>query len=143
MIPTCHTCRVTLPHMDVAEYCSTASMVVIVWFHLLPVPCQRVNVTAVNSTTRHFDYLLLKKIVSVHIMVVYSTSLLIKKLCYNLYVSTSMFIPVHTEARLQRKSLILASYKYELEFRSTKHHIDIDVMSGLPVSTTFGHLLIH
>ena len=45
-------------------------------------------------------------------------------------------VPVHTAARLQRYSLILVSYNYKLEFRSTKHHIDADAMSRLPVSTT-------
>ena len=46
-------------------------------------------------------------------------------------------VPVHTAARLQRYSLILASYNYKLEFRYTKHHIDADAMSRLPVPTTF------
>ena len=39
-------------------------------------------------------------------------------------------VPVHTAARHQRYSLVLASYNYKLEFRSTKHHIDAVAMSS-------------
>ena len=49
-------------------------------------------------------------------------------------------VPVHTAARLQRYSLIIVSYNYKLEFRSTKHHIDADAMSRVPVSTTIDSL---
>jgi len=46
-------------------------------------------------------------------------------------------VPVHTAARLQRYSLILASYKYKLLFRPTRQHIDADAMSRLPMRDTF------
>jgi len=44
-------------------------------------------------------------------------------------------VPLHAAARLQRWSLILASYKYKLEYRSTHKHADADSMSRL-----HGHL---
>ena len=49
-------------------------------------------------------------------------------------------MPVHTAGRLQRYSFILSSYNYKLEFRTTKHHIDADAMSHLPVNITFDPL---
>ena len=50
-------------------------------------------------------------------------------------------VPVHTTARLQRYSLILASYNYKLEFRSTKFHVDC--MSRVPMTTTFDRPLVN
>jgi len=41
--------------------------------------------------------------------------------------------PMHTAARLQRWSLILSSYKYNLQFRKTSEHLDADCMSRLPL----------
>ena len=52
-------------------------------------------------------------------------------------------VPVHTAARLQRYSLILASYNYKLEFRSTKFHVDADCMSRVPMTTTFDPPLVN
>ena len=52
-------------------------------------------------------------------------------------------VPVHTAARLQRYSLILASYNYKLEFRSTKFHVDADCMSRIPMTTTFDPPLVN
>jgi len=45
--------------------------------------------------------------------------------------------PLHTAARLQRWSLILSSYKYELQFRKTTEHVDADCLSRLPLSDTW------
>ena len=45
--------------------------------------------------------------------------------------------PMHTAAHLQRWSLILSSYKYELQFRKTTEHVDADCMSRLPLSDTW------
>ncbi len=36
-------------------------------------------------------------------------------------------------ARLQRWALLLSSYTYDLEFRSTDHHSNVDVLSRLPL----------
>ena len=52
-------------------------------------------------------------------------------------------VPVHTAARLQRYSLILASYNYKLEFRSTKFHVDADCMSRVLITTTFDPPLVN
>ena len=52
-------------------------------------------------------------------------------------------VPVHTAARLQRYSLILASYNYKLEFWSTKFHVDADCMSRVPMTTTFDPPLVN
>lgn len=46
-------------------------------------------------------------------------------------------IPVHTAARLQRWALILASFKYKLEYRSTKLHGNADFVSRLPLPGAF------
>lgn len=46
-------------------------------------------------------------------------------------------VPSHTAARLQRYSLILASYDYTLTFRPTEKHIDADAMSRLPLATQY------
>lgn len=46
-------------------------------------------------------------------------------------------VPQHCAARLQRWSLILASYDYKLEYRSTNAHSDADSMSRLPLPTTW------
>ena len=37
-------------------------------------------------------------------------------------------------ARLQRRSLLLSAYYYELEFRSTSEHGNVDALSRLPLS---------
>ena len=42
-------------------------------------------------------------------------------------------IPQHVAAKLQRWSLILASYKYTLEYRNTHSHQDADCMSRIPL----------
>ena len=41
--------------------------------------------------------------------------------------------PAHAAARLQRWSLILASYCYKIEYRNTKFHANADSMSRLPL----------
>ena len=46
-------------------------------------------------------------------------------------------VPVHCAARLQRWSLILAAYDYELEYRNTTAHSDADLMSRLPLPQTW------
>jgi hypothetical protein len=46
-------------------------------------------------------------------------------------------VPVHCAARLQRWALILASYNYSLEYRSTSAHSDADLMSRLPLPSTW------
>ena len=46
-------------------------------------------------------------------------------------------VPVHTAARLQRWALILASFKYKLEYRSTHLHGNADFVSSLPLPGAF------
>ena len=46
-------------------------------------------------------------------------------------------VPAHAAARLQRWALILASYNYKLEYRSTAAHADADSMSRLPLPQTW------
>jgi transposase InsO family protein len=46
-------------------------------------------------------------------------------------------IQVHTAARLQRWALILASFKYKLEFRSTNLHGNADFVSRFPLAEGF------
>ena len=45
--------------------------------------------------------------------------------------------PVQVAARLQRWSLILASYEYKLEFKGTKAHANADGVSRLPLATVW------
>ena len=46
-------------------------------------------------------------------------------------------VPIHAAARLQRWALILASYNYKIEYRSTTAHADADSMSRLPLPQTW------
>ena len=46
-------------------------------------------------------------------------------------------VPAHAAARLQRWALILASYSYNIEYRSTIAHADADSMSRLPLPQTW------
>ena len=46
-------------------------------------------------------------------------------------------VPAHAAARLQRWALILASYNYKIEYRSTGAHVDADSMSRLPLPQTW------
>ena len=46
-------------------------------------------------------------------------------------------VPTHAAARLQRWALILASYYYKIEYRSTAAHADADSMSRLPLPQTW------
>ena len=46
-------------------------------------------------------------------------------------------VPVHSAARIQRWALILASYEYSLEYRSTIAHANADGMSRLQLPTTW------
>ena len=48
--------------------------------------------------------------------------------------SPSRATPVHAAARLQRWSLILASYNYQIEYRKSSAHANADSMSRLPLS---------
>ena len=122
MIPNHYTWQATLPHMDVSEYCSTASMVVIVRLLSLPVLWQRVNETTVNSTKEHLDHQFL-----------YGRLFPIITDQYHLLQLLGDHRPVHTTDMIERYSWIPASYNYKLEFRSTKHHNDADTMSRLPI----------
>ena len=45
-------------------------------------------------------------------------------------------VNAHATARLQRWALILASYNYNIEYRSTSAHADADSMSRLPLPQT-------
>ena len=45
-------------------------------------------------------------------------------------------VSAHAAARLQRWTLILASYNYNIEYRSTSAHADADSMSRLPLPQT-------
>ena len=42
-------------------------------------------------------------------------------------------VPVHSAARLQRWSLILVGYCYDIEYRNMKQHANADSMSRLPL----------
>ena len=46
-------------------------------------------------------------------------------------------VPAHAAARVQRWALILASYNYNIEYRSTLAHADADSMSHLPLPQTW------
>ena len=46
-------------------------------------------------------------------------------------------VPAHAAAPLQRWALILASYNYRIEYRSTGAHADADSMSHLPLPQTW------
>ena len=46
-------------------------------------------------------------------------------------------VPAHTASRLQRWALLLASYHYKIEYRSTAAHADADSMSRLPLPDTW------
>ena len=46
-------------------------------------------------------------------------------------------VPAHAAARLQRWTLILASYNYSTEYRSTSARADEDSMSRLPLPQTW------
>ena len=46
-------------------------------------------------------------------------------------------VPAHAAARLQKWALILASYNYKIEYRSTTAHVDADSMSRLPLPQTW------
>ena len=46
-------------------------------------------------------------------------------------------VPSHAAARIQRWALILASYNYNIEYRSTSAHADADSMSRLPLPQTW------
>ena len=46
-------------------------------------------------------------------------------------------VPAHAAARLQRWALILASYNYNIEYRSTSAHADADSMCRLPLPQTW------
>ena len=46
-------------------------------------------------------------------------------------------VPAHAAARLERWALILASYNYKIEYRSTGAHVDADSMSRLPLPQTW------
>ena len=46
-------------------------------------------------------------------------------------------VPQHVAAKLQRWSLILASYKYVIEYRNSNLHKDADCMSRIPLSKTY------
>ena len=46
-------------------------------------------------------------------------------------------IPAHAAALLQRWALILASYNYNIEYRSTVAHADAESMSRLPLPQTW------
>ena len=46
-------------------------------------------------------------------------------------------VPLHVAAKLQRWSLILASYKYVIEYRNTDLHKDADCMSRIPLSKPY------
>ena len=46
-------------------------------------------------------------------------------------------VPAHATARLQKWALILASYIYKIEYRSTGVDVDADSMSRLPLPLTW------
>lgn len=46
-------------------------------------------------------------------------------------------VPLHVAARLQRWSLVLQSYHYNIEYRNTTAHVDADSMSRLPLPETW------
>ena len=45
-------------------------------------------------------------------------------------------VPALAAGRLQRWALFLSSYNYEIEFRTTKAHANVDSLSRLPLSAT-------
>ena len=44
-------------------------------------------------------------------------------------------LPTLAAARLQRWAILLATYQYDIEFRSTKQHSNADAFSRLPLRT--------
>ena len=117
MIPNNYTYHATLPHMDVGEYCSTESMVA------RPVAFASCTLTKSQRNYSQLD----KEAFSIIFCLKRFHKFLYGRL-FHIIADHKLLVqllgehkpvPVHTAARLQRYPLILASYNYKLEFRST------------------------